>query len=165
MSDRPHALRIVDAIQACLADITVANGYHTDAGKNVFRGREDLFGEDQALPCLSIFEDEETSDESKAQPEMQRYATDVRYVVLGVTAADPQNPLDAGHLLKADIQRALFRRRNATAGARADLLGGTVRQFVYLASAVVPRGDGGRLTEAAVKCKALYSLNASDPNQ
>lgn len=146
------------AISAKLATITEANGYQTNIGFKVMRGRKRI---DRAqLPCAVIVERDDKpehkggSNAKIAQP----------YVIEGHTICDPENPNDTGHKIIADIKRAIFTDKTflddklvfGPNGARAFTV-------TYRGRSIAPREDGIDVVSAAVEVEIEYVENLSNP--
>lgn len=96
------ATQISQAIQQRLQQITVANGYLTDLGQRVFRGRAALYQDQAARPyaCL-ISSSDEPDPESRRRAKLNR---EYQLVITLDAAADYDEHQDA---LLFDVRRAL----------------------------------------------------------
>lgn len=103
----PFRLRLMKGLTQVLQQIATANGYYTEAGVAVYRGRM-TFGSTDPLPCIAIME-------PPLQPEpvhnplgsgARRYQYDL--YVQGFAVDDAKNPSDPAHLLLADIRKAVI---------------------------------------------------------
>lgn len=142
----PKALQIAKAISTRLAQITQANGYHTNIGTHVFRGKLALSEDD--VPGVTVMEDDdlvlEQSDTHDAM--VSRY---LNLSAEGIVACDPANPNDAAHLVLADIKRALW---------DGDLsFGGLVAKLAYKGQSIGARPDGLALVNARVEFMVLVA--------
>lgn len=134
-----------------LADISVANGYNTDCGLRVFRGRRAL--DDSRFPCIVLHEGADVRDDSR--PALAAALVTQKFIVEAHLFCDPDNPNDAAHDAIADIKRAVFSR---------DLrMANKVQKLQYDGRVIQPRDDGMNFVSAQVAVSATYSENLSDP--
>lgn len=102
----PYRLLLMKGLCAALANIRVENGYYTNAGAAVFRGRL-TFGADDPLPCVAILEPP-MQPEPRVQPLGARVRQEQMDVyVQGFAVDDKKNPSDPAQLLLADIKKAI----------------------------------------------------------
>lgn len=133
-------------LSTILAGITVAGGYKTDIGANVFRGKLKI--DEADVPCSVLDEggDRPKSDGSSANVPAAIKLKPVqllqRYHASGHVVCDPDNPNDAAHLVLEDLKRAIF------AGDRT--LGGVVRNIHYVGRDIGRREDGLALVSAVI---------------
>jgi len=100
------ATAILDALETALRDITIANGYRTDAGCLVYRNMEYSTGT-EARPFLVVFPgDNKTSFEDAVDDEQNHLFT---IKVEGVTDDDERGT--CGALLSADLAQRLWQDR------------------------------------------------------
>lgn len=94
----------VNQLIAALQQITIANGYHTDAGTNVTRGRPDALAiEELVLPAISL--STQSSRGNVAKPSTVRKDRTIQVVgLVDASATDYEPQLDE---LDEDINRAL----------------------------------------------------------
>lgn len=105
MSD-PFRLRVMKAISASLAEISVAGGYNFDLAGKVFRGRL-IYGDNDPVPLISIIEPP-LPNEKRNSP----YASAVddgtwEIIIQGFVKDDRDNPTDPAHLAMADVKKKL----------------------------------------------------------
>lgn len=134
-----------------IESITQANGFDTDIGSKVYRGRMSLNVGD--LPCAVIVEDLDTIVESKGT----KVRVKQRYVIEGHDACDPDQPNDKAHLILKDIKRAIF---------GGDLsFGGALRpnELEYAGRSIGTREDGTSICAASVEIDVTYVEDLSDP--
>lgn len=100
-----HSLRyrIIEAIQTRLAYITVAHGYHTDAGEHIFKGEAPTFGPDDPPAALAIVVGADTVVQQKGS----RTITDVPIEIQACVPVDLTDPLLAVEDIIADIRQAI----------------------------------------------------------
>ncbi len=105
MSD-PFRLRVMKAISASLAEISVAGGYNFDLAGKVFRGRL-IYGDNDPIPLISIIEPP-LPNEKRNSP----YASTAddgmwEIIIQGFVKDDRDNPTDPAHLAMADVKKKL----------------------------------------------------------
>jgi len=103
----PFRLAVQKALTAALQEITVANGYSTDLGANVFRGRL-IYGAGDPLPMISILEEPIAEDTSLSPGIGSGDISPYVLMVQGFVEDDKDNPTDPAHWLLADVKRALI---------------------------------------------------------
>ena len=130
----PFKLRVLRALTDGLKDITPANGYVSniadfDPGdghmkSRVFRGRA-WFGDDDALPMVSVLENDAADAIAPSPAESPTTEYDWPLLVQGFVEDDPENPTDPAYVLLADVRRWLSaeRRRKAPGSNMPDPLG------------------------------------------
>lgn len=99
------AKRIVQTLATRLGVVQVANGYNTDAGLRVFRGRRSFDASTVTLPVLSVWNPESEPDEMYHAERLDMTAS---VVVEGFAVADVNAPNDTAQDLLGDIKQALF---------------------------------------------------------
>lgn len=99
----PVAYRVLLALKARLQQITVANGFRTDAGLNVFLGNTALHGNE--IPGITILENE---DPFEVEEHGNKTLEGGEYICQAIAAASPANPFETGHKLLADMKQAMF---------------------------------------------------------
>ncbi len=139
-------------ITSLLEQITKANGYHTDIGLTVMRGRRKI--DDSHLPCTVLIEGEDKPDGPTGRTEV---ALDQDYVVGGYDFCDPNNPNDQGHLIIKDIKKALWNRNT-----QGDNFGRRVKSCKYMGKDIGPRADGEPMIFAVVHLQVRFSETLDD---
>lgn len=132
-----------------LSGITTLNGYNTDIGQLVFRGKRSKV--EEQIPCAIIIEGEDHPGESAGR-EAIKIVQD--YVVGGYTECDPDNPNDAAHLIIKDLKKALF-----SQGAR---MGNRVTNIMYTGRDIGPRPDGVGIVFAVVHFAITFAETLAD---
>jgi len=151
-----QALRPLYELETRLADIQVANGYHTDAGSNVFLGRTYL---DQAkVPAVTVRPGE---DEGTVEDQGGLYQETVSYEIHGICHADPDRPFEKGHQLAADIRRAIYRARSVDY----EDLGGAAARVEPGGTVVSEAAAGSGFCEVTVALTITYTERFGEPDQ
>lgn len=138
-------------IATLLTEIRVANGYETDVGQRVFRGK--LKHDEDLVPYCVVVEGEDRPTDGAGD----EIAVRQQYAVGAYLKCDPDNPNDAAHQAIRDIRRVIFA-RGTTPGARARL-GNRVKRVRYLGKDIGPRADGRDIVFAIVHFEVEYVDN------
>lgn len=140
---------VAQALTDRLAVITVANGYQTDIGLRVFRGRRKL--DETHVPCIVIVE----GDDNITSEQRGRVATAPDYFIEGHSVCDPDNPNDKAHDMIADLKRAIW---------SGDLsFGGLVLELKYKGRAIQSREDGMSMIAGSIQISAKFAENLAEP--
>lgn len=137
------------AIFARAQAITVANGYATDIGQRGFRGTQYL--DPDALPCFVLIEEGSAGSSRSAT----RSLTTTEYVLEGHATCDPDHPNDAGHLIVADLKRAVF-------SGTLDF-GHGVTEAAFKGAEIEPRAEGRDLVAARIIFALSFVENLAAP--
>lgn len=141
---------IADAIKTRLQTIRTANGYETDAGQTVYRGKRNLASGN----CITLFEGEEDANRPKGDP--YTATAIIHFFIEGCIPCDADHPDIAGHALVADIQKAVFSEDHTLSGLLA-------APIIYTGRVIQPRQDGAALVTALVRLDATYTLTPANP--
>lgn len=134
-------------LTSILSEIKVVNGYETDIGSLVYRGK--LKHDEDRIPYCTIVEGEDRPlDQGQDQ-----VAISQQYAVGAYLQCDPDNPNDAAHKAIRDIKRVIFARGEGPARAR---LGNKVKNVKYLGKDIGPRADGMAIVFAVVHFEVEY---------
>lgn len=141
-----------------LALITTANGYHTNIGQSVFRGKRAKV--EEQIPCAVIIEGEDHPGDSGRDSQM----IEQDYVVGGYVECDPDNPNDAAHLVIKDLKKVLFGDHGGTGRpiGGAHTFGGRVKSVEYKGRDIGPRPDGVAIVFAVVHFTVKFSEILAD---
>ena len=132
------------AVAARAANIQIANGFETDIGLKVLRGRRRL--DKTHLPCVVVIErDDQVLDTRNASVKLSQ-----PFVIEGHMVCDPDNPNDTAHKIIADIKQVMFGDR-LTYGADQRLL-----PIKYVGRSIAVREDGIEVVSAAVEIAVEY---------
>lgn len=112
--DNPIRLEVLKRMSDLLAtEINGTNGYVSDIGGRVYRGRG-FFGDETPLPALSILEAPLPLDQVPTARDNTAQAGPWELVVQGWVKDDRENPTDPAHVLLADVKRCLALERKKT---------------------------------------------------
>lgn len=151
------ASTLAGAIATQLAQITKANGYATDIGTKVLRGRRRL--DESHLPCTVIIEsDDRVTSEARSVPRPGERTKAVklaqRYTLEGHLPCDADHPNDAAHDAIADLKKAVFSELT---------LGGLVRDISYIGRVISAREDGIEVVSGAIVIELEYTEDLANP--
>lgn len=142
------------AVFARVQNITIANGYATDVGLKVMRGRKRL--DESHLPCIVLIERPDAPEKQNMQRD-PLVKVNQKYVIEGHAACDPDNPNDVGHQIITDIKKAIWKEK---------LTFGTdqkVYTVMYEGKTISPREDGIAVVSAAVEISVDFVECLSNP--
>lgn len=146
------AKQIINACFARLQAVQVANGFNTDAGLRVYRGRR-TFDFEGDYPVFSVWSPENTPADNRHN---ERHDLTLSVVVEGHALADLDNPNDAAQDLLGDIKQALFLAADRT-------MGNLVADLRWTAEATEVPEDGGQVVSVRVFAEASYPELYGDP--
>lgn len=149
MTTLTKASDIAEYVTGLLAGITKANGFNTDIGLSVYRGRRKI--DDDLVPCAVIIEGEDAPGDNVGREEIK---VTQDYVLGGYVNCDPDNPNDAAHLVIKDIKKVMF--------GQGPRLGGRVRAVNYRGRDIGPRADGVPIVFAVVQISIEFAETLSD---
>lgn len=142
------ASAIAEHLAGILGTIRTANGYRTNIGATVFRGR--LKHDEDRVPYAVLIEGEDRASDHRDVKDV-KVAQD--YVLGGYVMCDPDNPNDAAHDVIKDIKKAVFTSDLAwqapAPGARG-IGQGRVKALQYRGRDIGPRADGKNIVFAVV---------------
>ena len=125
------------ALTGRIAGIKQADGYQTDIGAKVFRGKLRLSEND--VPCAVIVE----KDDAPAQQQGVKVKNRCPFLIEGHAACDPDHPNDTGHKIVSDIKKAIWGDKSALHPA--------VKDIRYVGRSLSPREDGFAQVSAVVE--------------
>ena len=141
-------------IIARIQTITVANGFETDIGLNVKRGRRKLPVEDE-VPCAVLIEGNDSVEDTAGRTQTAFVKVKQPYLIDGFDACDPDNPNDKAQAMIRDIKKVLFKDgRN---------FGGKVVEVNYQGKDIGPRADGVALVQARVAIEVSFAEDLANP--
>jgi hypothetical protein len=149
---------IAEYLTEVLGTIRTANGYLTDLGTLVYRGR--LKHDEDRVPYAVLIEGEDKPGDTGAQKDV----TITQDFVLGAYVfCDVDNPNDAAHDAIKDIKKAVFSSdlaRKQQAGARG--ANGRVQNLTYKGKDIGPRADGRNIVFAVVHISVTFAEDLLD---
>lgn len=156
MSNKPYtrARDIAQHLTTVMEGITTANGYETDIGVRVFRGKRKI--DDSHVPCAVILEGEDKPGGTQGPASQQVTQS---YVLGGYVECDPDNPNDAAHSIIADIKKAVFTLIDPTRAEEISgttTFGGRVKSVTYTGRDIGPRTDGVPIVFAVVHIDVVF---------
>jgi hypothetical protein len=96
----------MEALTACLQEITTAEGYKHDLETSVFRGRV-IFGDSDPLPMLSLLDVPIPLEPTEAPKGSGDNKGGWELIIQGFVNDDKGNPTDPAHVLMADVKKRL----------------------------------------------------------
>lgn len=141
------------ALTAVLQTITTVNGFNTNIGLRVFRGRGAFEPDEMPLTILVEAEDR-VEDQKRSQVKIAQ-----RYIAEGHDNCDPLNPNDKAHLMLADLKRAVFAYSETI-----DPLGnGLIKSIKYIGRTIAPRPDGQAFVSASIEFECVFVEDLKNP--
>lgn len=137
-----------------LAGITKANGYETDIGANVYRGKRKI--DDSHVPCAVLLEGEDKPGGTQGPASQQVTQS---YVLGGYAPCNADQPNDTAHQIIADIKKAVFTIKDATRAEEisgSTTFGGRVKSVTYRGRDIGPRTDGVPIVFAVVHIDVVF---------
>lgn len=131
------------ALTGILARIKTSDGFETDIGARVFRGRTNIA--ENLVPCAVLIEGNDRVIDRPGR--LTQVAVDQTYVIAAYLPCDPNNPNDAAHEAIADIKRAIF--------SDADFTRSVVR-VSYKGKDIGARADGRPIVFATVEIDVTF---------
>lgn len=149
------AKSIGTSLSNLLATITVLNGYHTDVGLRVYRGR--LAIDESRIPCVILAELDDVKDSAISQGTI--VSVSQRYTIEAHVTCDPNNPNDAAHDVIADIKKALFKKMIRTGSAFSP----EIKRLNYIGKTIGPRPDGSAFVSGSITVVAEFVEDLKNP--
>lgn len=147
------AAELATKLSTKLSQITVANGFRTNIGERVYRGRRNLDATN--LPCVTIYEGED-----RVEGEALREVTISQlYVIEGHAACDVNHPNDRAHEIIADIKEAIFKGITVTSRP----LDGLAKKLTYKNRIIAPREDGQAFISGSVILEVFFVEDLTSP--
>lgn len=149
------AKQLAAAVYARISQITVANGYLTNIGLKVFRGKRTA--DESEVPMAFVVEgDDEVLGQKGSEVRVA-----IPFAVEGHDVCDPDNPNDKVHDIVADLKKAIFDGDRTFGGLVRGPNGGEPLQ--YMGRTIGEREDGAKVVGAAIMFKAEIVENLSNP--
>ena len=150
---------IAEYLTEVLGTIKVSNGYNTDIGATVYRGR--LKHDEDRVPYAVLIEGEDRPQENDGGRLDVTLEQD--FVLGAYVFCNVDNPNDAAHDAIADIKKAVFSSdlaRKQMAGARGG--NGRVKNLEYKGKDIGPRADGKNIVFAVVHISVTFAEDLLD---
>ena len=149
---------IAEHLTQVLGTIRTANGYLTDLGTLVYRGR--LKHDEDRVPYAVLIEGEDRPEQGDGMTDV---AVTQDFVLGAYVFCDVNNPNDAAHAAIKDIKKAVFSSdlaRRQVAGSRGG--NGRVKSLTYKGKDIGPRADGKNIVFAVVHITVTFAENLLD---
>lgn len=149
-----RARDVADHISTLLTGIRVANGYETDIGTSVYRGKRKI--DDSAVPCAVLMEGEDNPGGTQGDASQQVVQS---YVLGGYAKCDPDNPNDVAHQIIADLKKVVFTLVDPTRQEQiqgTQTFGGKVKKVEYKGRDIGPRADGVDIVFAVIHIDVTF---------
>ncbi len=140
---------IAEYLTTLIQKIKIEDGFNTDIGLTVFRGRKKI--DDTMVPCGVIIEGEDRPGENVGREEI-KITQD--YVLGGYVQCSADNPNDAAHLVIKDLKKVIFGQ-----GPRLD---GRVKSVSYEGRDIGPRADGVAIVFAVIHISIVFAETLAD---
>jgi len=142
---------VADEVAARLARISRANGFETDIGLRLFKGRKAI--DDAQIPCCVLIEGTDTATDRPGR--LPSVSIRQRYMAAAYVTCDPNNPNLAAHAAVRDVKRAIF------AGDAS--FGGKVLRVAYAGRDIGVRADGSPTVYVSVEIDVDFVEDLSNP--
>ncbi len=149
------ASELAAAVFARVSSITIANGYSTDIGLKVYRGKKTADAVEAPLAFI-VEGDDDALDQKGIEARVK-----IQYAIEGHTACDPENPNDAVHAIVADLKRAIFGGDRTYGGIVRGNNGGN--SIEYKGRVVGEREEGASIVGAAILVSFEIMENLANP--
>lgn len=129
----PMRQRILEAFMARIQQITVENGYETDAGSRVYLGETPELGEDDPINAIAIIVGD-TEPQYQGAQVLERLPVEIQ----ALAKADLDQPYIAAEVILGDIVRAVEQEDRT--------LGGVVKRQIEVGPTRTMRRESGMTT-------------------
>lgn len=149
-----RARDIAAHLDALLSNITQANGYETDIGLRVYRGKRKI--DDTAVPCAVLLEGDDKPASTQGSDEV---VITQSYVLGGYALCDPDHPNDRAHQIVSDLKRAVFELRDPTKAESVTgtlTFGGKVKKVEYVGRDIGARAEGVAIAFAVIHIDVTF---------
>lgn len=153
MSVYSSATEVAQELSARLATILTSNGFNTNMGQRVYRGRVAVSDDD--VPCVSLIEGDEDVRENPSRLNATAHITQ-QYALAGYAPCDPLQPNDAAHEIIKDMKRAIFQDKDSSLTRK-------VRRVAYKGRNIGPRADSVPIVQAVIYIEVEYVEDLSAP--
>lgn len=151
MSTLNKASDVAAEIAARLAKITVVNGFNTDIGLKIMRGRRRI--DDGHVPCVIVAEGLDKVTDGPGRFSNAEIVQD--YLLIAYHSCHPDHPNDMAHLVIRDLKRAIF--------LDGGTLGNKVHKVSYKGRDIGPRGDGVAIVCASIEISVKFVEDLANP--
>lgn len=138
-----------DIVAARMELVTKVNGYETDIGRSLYRGRRTISTD--MVPCCVLIED--SNDVLSRPGRSLQHEVRQTFVLLAYVAADIDNPNQFAHAALRDLKRCVWKPDGVKADAN---FSGQVRDIHYQGHDMAPRSDGANVAVAALEIGVEY---------
>ena len=145
---------VADGLAQRVGQISIANGYETDIGLKLQRGRRRMPADDEPPLVQMVEGGDEIGDESGRGAGTRIKVTQM-YVFDAFDRCDPDNPNVQAHKMIRDLKRSIF--------ADGRTLGGKVFEVKYLGKDIGPRPDGAGLVQARIMVSVSFAEDLANP--
>jgi hypothetical protein len=136
-----------------LATITTANGFLTNIGNTVFRGKRAI--DESEVPCITLVEG---NDHPKSQTRKSLQLTQT-YFFEAHDVCDADHPNDKAHDMLEDLMAVVF----SGGDSAFTVLNGLVKSIEYKGRTIGAREDGGTTVFAAIQIDVEYAQTLGRP--
>ncbi len=140
---------IAEYLTTLIQTIKIADGFNTDIGLTVFRGRKKI--DDDMVPCGVIIEGEDRPGDNAGRESIKITQS---YVLGGYVKCDPDNPNDDAHLVIKDLKKVLF--------GQGPRMGNRVAAIRYQGRDIGPRADGVAIVFAVINVDIEFAETLAD---
>lgn len=141
-------------IDGLLRTVTKANGYETDIGLKVFRGKRKI--DDRSVPCSVLLEGDDSPGGQQGNGSQKITQS---YVLGGYAPCDIDNPNDVAHQIISDLKKVVFQRVDLTK-AETHLgnttFGGRVKEVTYAGRNIGPMGDSAAVVFGVIHIDVTF---------
>lgn len=141
-------------INSRLSTISVTNGFETNIGAKLTRGKRRLPAEDE-VPCCNFIEGGDDVADTSGRTQTALVKVVQTYVIDAFDVCDPDNPNDKAHAMIRDIKKVLFK------GGRT--FDGKVAEVVYKGRDIGARPDGVAIVQARVMIEVSFVEDLANP--
>lgn len=151
MSTINQASALAAEIEARIERISIANGFNTDIGVRILRGRRRI--DDDQVPSVVIAEGLDSPTPGPGR--LPTAEVSQTYMLISYHECDPDHPNDQAHLMIKDLKRAIFH--------DGVTLGGKVPRVKYAGRDIGPRADGVGIVCASIEIAVSFVEDLSNP--
>lgn len=150
MTTLRSASDVAQLIEGRMQTINTTNGYLTEIGARVFRGRRRI--DDSHLPCVVIAEGD---DKVVQNGRLTTCDVDQQYILIAYDNCDPDHPNDRAHAIIKDLKKAIFKDGTTFSNS--------VLRVSYSGRDIGPRADGVGIVCASIEIGVRFSEDLANP--